>query len=260
MTRKAIATLFIVFLQVTLIACASTAVFKSLDTDIKGELQILSGRLIKPSGDGPFPAVVLLHGCAGTWDLHSDWMNRLQRWGYVSLLVNSFKPRGEVNICSPGKGHTIQPSRRAKDAFGAKLYLESLPYVDPNRIAVMGWSHGGMATLEAVQINVPSSSPFQAAVAFYPRCTRMYILNSPLLVMIGEKDDWTPAHKCKLHIKPQDGWPRIVLKIYPGAYHAFDSPYDLSYYLGHRVGRNQSAALDSYERVRAFLDKYMMGN
>jgi dienelactone hydrolase len=124
-------------------------------------------------------------------------MNRLQRWGYVSLLVDSFKPRGEENICSPGQSHTIQPSRRAKDAFGAKLYLESLPYVDPNRIAVMGWSHGGMATLEAVQINVPSSGPFQAAVAFYPYCTRMYILNSPLMVMIGEKDDWTPAQKCK---------------------------------------------------------------
>ncbi len=258
MTRKTTPTLFIVFVQVALIACASPAVFTSLDTDRKGEFQILNGRLIKPSGDGPFPAVVLLHGCAGILDRDSEWMNRLQRWGYVSLLVDSFKPRGEGNICSPGKGRTIQPSRRAMDAFGAKLYLESLPYVDPNRIAVMGWSHGGMATLEAVQIHVPSSSPFQAAVAFYPLCTRMYILNSPLLVMIGEKDDWTPAHKCKFHIKPQNGWPRIVLKIYPGAYHAFDSPYDLSYYLGHRVGRNQSAAVDSYVRVRTFLDKYLM--
>jgi dienelactone hydrolase len=176
----------------------------------------------------------------------------------VSVLVDSFGPRGVTNICNPGQFHIVSPYRRAKDAHGAKIYLEGLPFVDSNRIAVMGWSHGGETTLHAVQINVPSSSPFQAAVALYPYCIRLYILNSPLLVLIGEKDDWTPANECKFHLKPKEGWPEIILKVYPDAYHAFDATHGIGFYMGHVTGRNQSAAEDSYKMVKAFLEKYLV--
>jgi len=264
MTRKVVFALWMVFIPVALTSCVSTAVFKSLDTNRTGEQQILRGKLTKPSGDGPFPAIVLLHGCSGpgspTYEQYSDWIYMLKRWGFVSLLVNSFGPRGKSNICAPGQGFLIPPLRCAKDAHGAKLYLESLPFVDRNRIAVMGWSHGGISTLEAVAINEPSSSPFQAAIAFYPICKPLYIVNTPLLVLIGEKDESAPANLCEFYIKSKKGWPEIVLKVYPDAYHGFDSPFSFHYYMGHWVGRNSSAAFDSYERVRAFLEKYLVDN
>ncbi len=258
MTRKVISPFFMIAILVALTACASTAVFKSLDTNRTGEQQILRGKLTKPKGDDPFPAVVLLHGCGGP--INYGWVGKLKRWGFVSLMVNSFGPRGKSNICAPGQDQIIQPARRAKDAHGAKLYLAGLPFVVPNRIAVMGWSHGGNSTLEAVEINEPSSSPFQAAIAFYPYCRQLYILNSPLLVLIGEKDDWTPANLCEFYIKSKKGWSEIILKVYPDAYHGFDSPFSPNYYMGHWVGRNSSAAFDSYERVRAFLEKYLVDN
>lgn len=258
MKWKTIITFCLIIVYAVLFGCTSIAEFKSLDTKLNGEQQTLKGELTKPSGDGPFPAIVLLHGCSGPQPHYSEWIGRLQRWGYVSLMVNSFGPRGKSNICAPGKGHIIQPSRRAKDAYGAKLYLESLPFVDPNRIAVMGWSHGGMAVIEAVQINEPSSKPFKAAISYYPRCTRLYILNSPLLVLIGEKDDWTPARLCKYYIKPKKGWPEIILKVYPAAHHAFDQPFMLNYYMGHQVGYNPAAAVDSFKMVRVFLEKYLV--
>ena len=128
---------------------------------------------------------MLLHGCAGPIERDWGWIGKLKRWGFVSLMVNSFGPRGKSNICAPGQWHIVQAYRRAKDAHGAKLYLESLAFVDRNRIAVMGWSHGGESTLEVVEINEPSSSPFHAAIAFYPYCKQLYIVNSPLLVLIG---------------------------------------------------------------------------
>jgi len=258
MTRKVIFTLWTVFVLVALTACASTAVFKSLDTNRTGEQIILRGKLTKPKGDGPFPAIVLLHGCGGPIERDWGWIGKLKRWGFVSLMVNSFGPRGKSNICAPGQSQIIQPARRAKDAHGAKLYLGSLPFVDPNRIAVMGWSHGGMSTLESVEINEPSSSPFQAAVAFYPYCKPLYTVNAPLLVLIGEKDDWTPANLCQFYIKPKEGWPEIILIVYPDAYHAFDAPFGIGSYMGHITGRNSSAAEDSYKRVKAFLEKYLM--
>ena len=258
MKRKVLFSLCIFAVYASLISCTSTAVFNSLDTNQAGKQQILKGYLTKPAGDGPFPAVVLLHGCAGPKERDWGWVAKLKRWGFVTLSVNSFGPRGVKNICKPGQFRIVSPHRRAKDAYGAKIYLEGLPFVDPNRIAVMGWSHGGETTLHAAQINVPSSSPFQAAVALYPYCIRLYILNSPLLVLIGGKDDWTPANKCKFNIKPKEGWPEIILKVYPDAYHAFDAPFSLNTYLGHKVGRNSSAAVDSYKIVRTFLEKYLI--
>ena len=260
MSRKVIFALWMVFVQLALIACSTTTTFNSLDINLEGRQAILRGSLTRPTEDGPFPAIVLLHGCSGILDRHYTWMNRLQRWGYVSLLVDSFGPRGIYKICEPGQGIIVHPNRRARDAHGAKLYLESLPFVDRNRIAVMGWSHGGRSAMEAATINAPSSSPFQAAIAFYPACGPLYNLNTPLLVLIGEKDDWTPANSCETHIKSKKGWPETILKVYPDAYHAFDSPFSPSSYMGHWVGRNSSAALDSYEMVRAFLEKYLVDN
>ncbi len=89
MSRKVVFALWMVFVQLALIACGTTTTFNSLDINIEGRQQILRGRLTRPSGDGPFPAIVLLHGCNGTGSPigkhYSDWMYMLQRWGYVSL-------------------------------------------------------------------------------------------------------------------------------------------------------------------------------
>jgi dienelactone hydrolase len=257
MKWKVIVILIGVVVNAVLTGCTSTAVFTSLDINNSGKQQTLKGKLTKPDGDGPFPAVVLLHGCSGVQDHHYRWAGKLKRWGFVSLIVDSFGPRGKSNICASG-GHTIMPYRRAKDAHGAKLYLESLPFIDPNRIAVMGWSHGAMSALEAVEINEPSSSSFQVCVAFYPFCKQLFMVNSPLLVLIGEKDDWTPANLCKYYIKPKENWPEIVLKVYPDAYHSFDETHKIGFYLGHVTGHNQLAAEDSYKMVKAFLEKYLV--
>lgn len=256
MTRKTIIAIWMVFILVPLIGCASIAKFKSLDVNKTGEQQILKGKLTKPSGDGPFPAIVLLHGCGGPKEYYSAWIGRLQRWGFVTLMVNSFGPRG-ASDCWTGQEKLISPPRRALDAHGAKLYLADLPYVDRNRVAVMGWSHGGMSTLEAVQDH-HQGGPFKAAIAFYPLCKQMSNINAPLLVLIGEKDDWTPAYQCEKFILPEESEQETVLKVYPNAYHCFDQPFNLRTYRGHKLGRNSSAASDAYDRVRAFLEKYLM--
>jgi len=60
-------------------------------------------KLTKPDGDGPFPAVVLLHGCGGmTSSYPNQWDQRLAEWGYVSLQVDSLTPRMISSICAGG--------------------------------------------------------------------------------------------------------------------------------------------------------------
>jgi hypothetical protein len=68
---------------------------------VKGEPINLVGHIRRPEGAGPFPAVVLLHGCAGDWrGMDSRWGARLIEWGYVALSVDSYSPRGIESVCA----------------------------------------------------------------------------------------------------------------------------------------------------------------
>jgi len=106
----------------------------------------LPADLSRPDGSGPFPAVILLAPCGGVEPFMADWAGWLKDQGYVALLVDSFTPRGARSACQGGPP-TV--STAARDALDALAYAKSLPFVDGNRVAVMGWSHGGAAALQA---------------------------------------------------------------------------------------------------------------
>jgi dienelactone hydrolase len=232
--------------------------------DAEGTLQ-LRGHLYRPDGLGPFPAVVMLHGCAGIRPRLHQWGHTLQQWGYVALLVDSFTPRSQTNMCDDV--FRVDPQyARMPDAYAAKAYLVRQPFVDAQQIALMGWSHGGWTTLYAVDTIYLSgirAMPFQAAVAFYPWCVpQLHQLNAPLLILIGEADDWTPASRCqdmliqseRLGGKTAYG---VTLQVYPGAHHAFDSLTPPSTYYGHTIGRHPEAAVQAEAEVKRFLAQYL---
>src|SRR5207245_7703734 len=98
----------------------------------------LVGHLRRPTGPGPFPAVILLHGCAGDWrGIDSRWGVRLVEWGYVALSVDSFGPRGIKTVC--GYPTSDSPDH-VFDAYGALSFLAAQPFVVADRVAVMGVS------------------------------------------------------------------------------------------------------------------------
>ena len=181
--------------------------------------------LLKPDGAGPFPAVVMMHDCSGLGPSSSGapgrWARELLSQGYVVILPDSFSTRGFPNgICTDAskRRFEVRPFVRARDARAARGFLQTLPYVDKDRIGLMGGSHGGFTTL--VALSGPGSG-FAAAVALYPRCQFSQQLKPdvPLLILIGELDDWTPAKECV----PLAG-ENVSVKVYPGAHHSFDSP------------------------------------
>src|SRR5207247_789901 len=73
----------------TLSGCATSVSFQSAD-----QTTTVAGTLFKPDGSGPFPAVVLLHGCGGIRPHFVQWAGAIRDMGYVALLVDSFRPRG----------------------------------------------------------------------------------------------------------------------------------------------------------------------
>jgi dienelactone hydrolase len=103
------------------------------------------------------------------------------RDGYAVLFADSFRARGMREICTIKHGErTVTAAKRRLDALGALGYLASRADIARDRIAVVGWSHGGSAALLAVNARDtavaaffarPGAPPFfRAAVAFYPGC------------------------------------------------------------------------------------------
>ena len=170
----------------------------------------------KPEGPGPFPAIVILHDCSGLSARSSGapkrWSDELVAKGYVTILPDSFTPRGHAGgICTvpPAERNAgVTPTHRASDAYAALAYLRTLPYVDGNRVGLMGGSHGGASTLATMVAPQAKDKGFLAAVALYPACalnmggwhvdlTGDYAPAAPVQILIGELDDWTPAENCR---------------------------------------------------------------
>ena len=102
------------------------------------------------AGNGPFPAVVLLPPCSGRLPPRLEQADaaRYTALGYVLLAVDSFGARGIADGCTGG-GASVD---MVMDAYGALLHLADLPFVDPDRIALVGYSFGGSVALSAVGI------------------------------------------------------------------------------------------------------------
>jgi dienelactone hydrolase len=203
---------------------------------------------------------VLLHGCGGLTATYHGWAETLRSWGYVALLVDSFGPRGETVVCDTWRVDPLHA--RMPDAYAARSYLAAQPFVAPARIGLIGWSHGGITTLHAVDdvyLSRLGRDRFRAAIAFYPGCLiRLVRLNAPLLILIGEEDDWTPAARCRRMEVETAPSHEFTLTIYPGAYHDFDRrDRDADVYLGHRLERHPEAAADAEQRVRRFLTRHL---
>ena len=225
--------------------------------NLRAAADTVEGYLSKPEGNGPFAAIVYLHGCAGlSENVRRNIARLMTGWGYVSLAVDSFAPRGIKDQCTH-----LAPGRLG-DALAALSYLSHLPFVDAQRIAVVGSSQGAIVALKLAStyediFDAPRDPRFIAAVAYYPMCGAMTEdLVRPALIMIGELDDWTPARDCDFWTKWQAkrGAP-VRLVVYPGAYHAFDisALADGKESFGHWVKYDASATAGSLQEMQSFL-------
>jgi dienelactone hydrolase len=221
----------------------------------------------RPPGNGAFPAIIVLHGCGGR-DAHQKlWAERLVSWGYVAILVDSFASRGFGNICE--RTAAVTPEMRVSDVYGTAEYLRKLPYIAKDRIGLLGFSHGAWTIMKAVQVKYQLKLfGVQAAVAYYPYCNSKLDdkIDVPLLVLIGEDDDWTPAPLCReLQIATSKVAP-VEMVFYPGTQHAFDRSQGVTVVSGwsvgggvekHKIGGNPKAAEDSFKRTREYFARML---
>lgn len=239
--------------------------------------------LYKPDGEGPFPALILLHACSGLKSVLRNfsntamltWTKAALKRGYVVLMVDSLDPRGVDTVCNGPQGGVNFP-RGVKDALQAAAHLRALPYVNKSKVALAGFSWGATIGVAASgRLWSESLLPGQrldAVVAFYPKCsavrpstgTSYELVNDdidrPLLVLMGERDNETPPDECVSRLKPLKaaGAP-VDWHVYPGTTHCWDCDHlhgqrkfdaqgqAIFYYYDRKVTE------DSMERMFAFL-------
>jgi dienelactone hydrolase len=234
---KVLICLFALFVSVATPSAAYETEWVSFPAlkEFNGQAVELDALMFRPTGKGPFPALVLMHGCGGMYTRSGNvtrsylhWVELLAENGYVALLVDSFNPRGYPRICELQQRPIRESRERLQDAYAALQWLEKEEYVEKKRVGLLGWSNGGTGTLYAMRATQPYRG-FRAAVAFYPGCRTLsrsktpYVVYAPTLILAGEADDWTPAAHCVAlaAIAQKQGSP-LEIVTYPGAHHSFD--------------------------------------
>jgi dienelactone hydrolase len=266
------------FLLLALVAAATPAAAAE-PIDIGEGAAALNAILYRPQGAGPFPAVIGLHGCAGMYSRpgqfvrrFADWGERLSKAGVAVLFLDSHTPRGLGSQCGLRDRRVRSSRERVADAYAARRWLQSQPWVVNSRVSLMGWSNGAITALWAVR---PRAMPhdgmpdFRSVIAFYPGCRRLSNLawstRVPTLILAGRRDDWTPAAPCEQMVAGTRGRSaQVSIVVYPGAYHEFDRPdYPVRLLTGHaysadgsgrvHAGTNPAARADAIRRVSEWL-------
>jgi dienelactone hydrolase len=247
--------------------------------DIPRDDGALKAVVFRPEGAGPFPAVVGLHGCAGLFSngavavRYRDWAQHLTKAGFVVLYPDSYGSRGLGSQCAVRNRAVRTDRERVADANAARRWLQHQPYVEPDKVTLLGWSTGGISVLWAVRrlptIAKDDSADFRSAVALYPGCRRLenaaWSARIPTLILIGAVDDWSPPQVCQRMVTGARGRSAgTSIVVYPGAHHDFDHPnrpiqlrsgYAFSSDNSGRVhtGTNPAARADALKRVPQWL-------
>jgi dienelactone hydrolase len=217
----------------------------------------ISSYLYRPHGNRRAPAVILLHGGRGIHHYSHAWATWLAMEGYVALVVDSLTSRaaGRTSIWEGGYGVSLNDM--AADAYGGLAYLGTQPFVDAERVALMGWSAGGAAAFTAVNptgrhvSERPTGPGFRAVIGVYPVCDPVLPdIRIPVLLILGEEDFVTSrcaAEAGRLRAEQRS----VMVKIYPGAKHGFDQEPWVAQY-------DATATADARAQVRVFLREHLV--
>ncbi len=216
-------------------ACQTTKTVSSLSDGKAGNLAFTSqggvtlyGDVTIPEvGDGPFPAMVLMHGTGGRGYRQNSWADFFAEKGIASINVDYFTGRGYRRGSSPPGDYY--------DVADAMKLLSTHPQVDKNRIGVMGWSNGAEIALEAALIDESKADgmTLKAHVVFYPPCELTSVPafgpNYPIAVFMGTKDYVAKVFQCQEMVdKGVSRYNKDVrLTVYEGAYHGWDGKKDI---------------------------------
>jgi dienelactone hydrolase len=198
-------------------------------------------RVYRPEGAGPFPATVFLHGCSGPTRSHEeDWARFHRDRGVVLIAVDSLAPRDldGQGVCDL---EVLTGRERAADVLTILAHARGLPFVDRDRLALMGFSHGAWTIWELFVLASHQRPPLglaqwpeggldgvRAAFLFYGPCLETWTVRIPTLAFLASADRYIDEQACIGYAQRQeakreaDAAPFFSYRLFEGATHTFD--------------------------------------
>ena len=195
------------------------------------EKQTVTGILTIPDKKKKkYPVVIGVAGSSGWGEHHFEYLKMYQDAGIATLQLQSFKSRNETSTV--GTQNTVTIPMVILDSYRALEKLAENPKIDIENVAITGWSLGGGVTLfsgwKPIMDAIDSDYKFAAHLAFYPPCfaepSVLEFTDSPMHILIGEIDEWTPADACieLTSLLKESQINNVGITVYKGAHHSFD--------------------------------------
>jgi carboxymethylenebutenolidase len=214
-----------------------------------GNLQ-LNAYLARPAGDGPFPAVVVIHEIYGLNENIKEIADRFANEGYVALAVDLFTG-GNRAVCMARfmSQQVMRPLNNASlnHLKAALSYLAQQPGVDGERLGAIGFCMGGGFAI-AWACN---DDRLKAIAPFYASNPRPLSAVARACPVVGSYPDadFTTKHGKRLDIALDQYHTPHDIKIYPNSKHSFFNDKGSHY--------NAEAAADSWQRVLSFFKEHI---
>ena len=221
--------------------------------EFEGDGATLMGYLARPTGDGPFPIVLVCHENRGLTDHIKDVARRFAREGYATLAVDLLSRQGGTAAITdqaaiPGALGQAPEGQPVADFQAGLRYLQAQPYVEPAKVGMTGFCYGGGVTWR-VATKMPE---LRAAVPFYgpaPQTADVPGIQAAVLAMYGEQDQRINAGIPEIEAAMQQNGKTFQKQIYAGANHAFFNDTGRNY--------NAAAAADAWSKTLAWFDQYV---
>lgn len=208
----------------------------------------VSAFIARPEGDGPYPALIVIHEWWGLNEWVMENSREFAEKGYVALAVDLY--RGKV-ADDPDFAHELSralPQDRAlQDMMAAIDYLRRQPFVTDSKIGSIGWCMGGGYSLQ-LALNADTAATVIAYGRLVTDTEELDKIGSPVLGIFGDLDRGIPVEdvrKFEKALTMQDK--QNDINVYQGVGHAFMNPNNSRGYDG-------AAAEMAWAKIYGFLD------
>jgi len=210
----------------------------------------LNGYYVKPAGNGPFPALVVIHEWWGLNDQIKGTADRLASQGYAALAVDLYRGKATADADEAHQLMMSLPEDRAvADLKAAFAYLQAQKEIKKNSIGSIGWCMGGGYSLQ-LALNQPDLA---ACVIYYGRLVTdpeaLKKINAPILGIFGGQDKPLAEMAPPFEQKMKEGGKKVEIHIYPDAGHGFFNETGKNY--------NAADAKDAWAKTLEFLKAHL---
>ena len=187
-----------------------------------------------PPAPRSVPAAVLLHGAGGVLPAREHTYGRqLAAMGAAALVIDVFGARRDRAAGFTERLLEITETMALADAYAGLRFLAQRPEIDPQRVVLLGFSYGAMASMYGVwataaeRLAPPGGERFAGHAAFYGPCIARFedvrTTGAPVLIVYGDGDELILPERCAEFADDlRRGGSRAEVIVYPGALHQWD--------------------------------------